>query len=137
MHNAFLGVEPARIEWRPATVLEGSTEQAPLIPYSKTFDDIYFDTRDGVAETDYVFLQSNHLPKRFKTLSQNKFVIVETGFGTGLNFLRTCKLWYELLSERTNPDAQLHFISIEQFPIAPDDLKFMYQTLDIESEFTE
>lgn len=137
MHNAFLGVEPARIEWRPATVLEGSTEQAPLIPYSKTFDDIYFDTRDGVAETDYVFLQSNHLPKRFKTVSQNKFVIVETGFGTGLNFLRTCKLWHELLSERTNPDAQLHFISIEQFPIAPDDLKCMYKTLDIESEFTE
>ncbi|ACV26384.1 tRNA (5-methylaminomethyl-2-thiouridine)(34)-methyltransferase MnmD [Kangiella koreensis] len=137
MHNAFLGVEPARIEWRPAKVREGSTEQAPLIPYSTRFNDIYFDTRDGVAETDYVFLESNHLPKRFKTLNQSEFVIVETGFGTGLNFLRTCKLWHELKNQRANPNAQLSFISIEQYPLAPDDLQKMYQALDIESEFTE
>ncbi|MHC9510938.1 tRNA (5-methylaminomethyl-2-thiouridine)(34)-methyltransferase MnmC2 [Kangiella sp. M94] len=137
MHNAFLGVEPARIEWRPATVLEGSTEQAPLIPYSTQFNDIYFDTRDGIAETDYVFLQSNRLPERFKDLTQNQFIIIETGFGTGLNFLRTCKLWHELEDQRANPNAQLEFISIEQYPIGPDDLQKMYQTLDIESEFTE
>ncbi len=137
MHNAFLGVEPARIEWRPATVLEGSTEQAPLIPYSKTFDDIYFDTRDGVAETDYVFLQSNRLPERFKDLTQHRFVIIETGFGTGLNFLRTCKLWHELKKQRANPNAQLEFISIEQYPIGPGDLQKMYEELAIESEFTE
>lgn len=136
MHNAFLGVEPANIEWRPATVREGSTEHAPLIPYSKQFNDIYFDTCDGIAETDYVFLESNRLPERFESLIQNKFVIVETGFGTGLNFLRTCKLWHELKHRRANPNAQLEFISIEQYPIAPDDLQKMYQTLDIESEFT-
>ncbi|HEY9031809.1 MAG TPA: tRNA (5-methylaminomethyl-2-thiouridine)(34)-methyltransferase MnmD [Kangiella sp.] len=137
MHNAFLGVEPANIEWRPATDREGSTEPATLIPYSKRFNDIYFDTRDGIAETDYVFLKSNRLPERFENLTSDRFVIIETGFGTGLNFLRTCKLWHELDNHKTNPAAQLQFISIEQYPIGPDDLQRMYQALDIESEFTE
>lgn len=135
MHNAFLGVEPASIEWRPAKVQEGSTEQAPLIPYSKKFNDIYFDTRDGIAETDYVFLQSNRLPERFQALTSSSFTIVETGFGTGLNFLRTCNLWQQ--SQSSDSTAQLNFISIEQYPIAPDDLQKMYQALAIESEFTE
>ncbi len=135
MHNAFLGVEPANIEWRPAKVREGSTETPPLIPYSTRFNDIYFDSRDGIAETDYVFLQSNHLPERFQGLTDGNFTIVETGFGTGLNFLRTCNLWQQ--SQSSDSNAQLNFISIEQYPIAPDDLQKMYKALAIESEFTE
>lgn len=134
MHNAFLGVEPANIEWRPAKIREGSTESPPLVPYSTQFNDIYFDSRDGKAETDYVFLEGNKLPQRFEALTEGRFTIVETGFGTGLNFLRTCKLWRETQSESK---AQLNFISIEQYPIAPDDLQKMYLALGVESEFTE
>ena len=135
MHNAFLGVEPANIEWRPAKVREGSTESPPLVPYSTQFNDIYFDSRDGKAETDYVFLEGNNLPQRFAALTEASFTIVETGFGTGLNFLRTCNLWLQNQSSGSN--AQLNFISIEQYPISPDDLRKMYKALGIKSEFTE
>lgn len=134
MHNAFLGVEPANIEWRPAKIREGSTESPPLVPYSKQFNDIYFDSRDGKSETDYVFLDGNKLPQRFEALTEGSFTIVETGFGTGLNLLRTCELW-----RNTQKDSRaiLNFISIEQYPISPDDLQKMYLALGVESEFTE
>lgn len=134
MHNAFLGVEPANIEWRPVKIREGSTESPPLVPYSKQFNDIYFDSRDGKAETDYVFLDGNKLPQRFAALTEGRFTIVETGFGTGLNLLRTCELWRKTQQESK---AVLNFISIEQYPISPDDLQKMYLALGVESEFTE
>lgn len=134
MHNAFLGVEPANIEWRPAKIREGSTESPPLVPYSKQFNDIYFDSRDGKAETDYVFLDGNKLPERFAALTEGSFTIVETGFGTGLNLLRTCELWR---NTQKGSKAVLNFISIEQYPISPDDLQKMYLALGVESEFTE
>ncbi len=83
-------------------------------PISNHFDDIYFSTDNGLAETDYVFLQQNNLPKRFSTLQENEiFTVAETGFGTGLNFLACCALW-----EKTAPKtAQLHFISTEKYPL--------------------
>ncbi|MGC6485537.1 MAG: tRNA (5-methylaminomethyl-2-thiouridine)(34)-methyltransferase MnmD, partial [Candidatus Puniceispirillales bacterium] len=52
---------------------------------SNRFDDIYFSGEDGLAETVCVFLEGNGLPERFK--GRDHFVIAETGFGTGLNFL--------------------------------------------------
>jgi tRNA 5-methylaminomethyl-2-thiouridine biosynthesis bifunctional protein len=87
-------------------------------PYSTQFDDVYFSTnpdnpQQGIAETDYVFLKHNDLAERWRQLRTNTFVIGETGFGTGLNFLCACKLWLE--SAPTN--ARLHFVSIEKYPL--------------------
>jgi tRNA 5-methylaminomethyl-2-thiouridine biosynthesis bifunctional protein len=83
-------------------------------PISNHFDDIYFSTENGLAETNYVFLQQNHLQQRFSNLSENSvFTVAETGFGTGLNFLACCALW-----EQTAPKtAQLHFVSTEKYPL--------------------
>ena len=83
-------------------------------PISNHFDDIYFSTENGLAETNYVFLQQNNLQQRFSNLSENSvFTIAETGFGTGLNFLACCALW-----EQTAPKtAQLHFVSTEKYPL--------------------
>jgi len=87
-------------------------------PYSTQFQDIYFSSDDGLAETDYVFLQGNNLPARFQQLNSKEFTIIETGFGTGLNFLCAAKLWLNLAPK----NARLHFISTEKYPLTLTDL---------------
>lgn len=88
-------------------------------PLSNQFDDVYFSRESGLAETQYVFLQQNQLPERFAKLPMHqRFVIGETGFGTGLNFLCTWRLF-----EQTAPaNAHLHFISVEKYPLITADL---------------
>lgn len=89
-------------------------------PISSQFDDVYFSKDNGLAETDYVFLQANHLSERFGQLpDHSNFVIGETGFGSGLNFLAAWRLW-----QQTAPaTATLHFVSVEAFPLSFDDLQ--------------
>lgn len=102
----------AHIDWQ--TDNAGNT-----VPVSTQFDDVYFSKTGGFAETNYVFLQGNQLPERFANLQANQcFVIGETGFGTGLNFIATCILWQQLAPI----NARLHFISTEKFPLTRTDL---------------
>lgn len=92
-------------------------------PVSDHFDDVYFSNVNGLEETRYVFLQQNHLPQRWVEADQRRFVIGETGFGTGLNFLAVWQ-WFEQF-RREHPDAplkELHFISFEKFPLSKADL---------------
>ncbi|MEA9389119.1 bifunctional tRNA (5-methylaminomethyl-2-thiouridine)(34)-methyltransferase MnmD/FAD-dependent 5-carboxymethylaminomethyl-2-thiouridine(34) oxidoreductase MnmC [Acerihabitans sp. TG2] len=91
-------------------------------PVSRQFDDVYFSDQDGLEETRHVFLAGNALPERFIHHSRPVFIVAETGFGTGLNFLT---LWQAFaVFRRQNPAHQLkrlHFISVEQFPLRVDD----------------
>ncbi len=89
-------------------------------PLSTEFDDIYFSKKNGLEESRYVFLQHNHLKKRFTELREYEtFVVGETGFGTGLNFLACWQLW-----QQHAPDsARLTYISVEKYPLHPDELK--------------
>lgn len=96
-------------------------------PISQLFDDVYFSNQDGLAETRYVFLQGNGLPDRWresKGSELTRFTIAETGFGTGLNFLT---LWqaYDGLRQQAcgNCLPQLHFISVEKYPLRREDLQ--------------
>lgn len=82
-------------------------------PHSNQFDDVYFDKESGLEETRHVFLKNNQLSERWASLQKNAFVIAETGFGTGLNFL--CA-WQAFLVEASS-DKQLHFISVEKYPM--------------------
>lgn len=87
------------------------------LPYSSHFDDIYFSKDNGIAESRYVFLDANRLEQRWQACSV--FTIGETGFGTGLNFLLAWQLW----KKRKNKNhAQLHFVSVEKFPLKKNDL---------------
>jgi tRNA U34 5-methylaminomethyl-2-thiouridine-forming methyltransferase MnmC len=87
------------------------------IPISRRFDDPYYSKASGIDETRHTFINGNDLPQR---LAQTRaFTIAELGFGTGLNFLATCALWDDVSS----PDAQLHFISFEQYPLTSQDLQ--------------
>ncbi|WP_319024725.1 bifunctional tRNA (5-methylaminomethyl-2-thiouridine)(34)-methyltransferase MnmD/FAD-dependent 5-carboxymethylaminomethyl-2-thiouridine(34) oxidoreductase MnmC [Microbulbifer hainanensis] len=98
----------AQIEWRD----DGQ-------PLSRAFADIYFSSASGLGESRYVFLQQNDLPERWAQLPDGAtFTIGETGFGTGLNFLAAWALW----RETAPPGACLHFISVEKYPLHPQDL---------------
>nr|WP_321270127.1 bifunctional tRNA (5-methylaminomethyl-2-thiouridine)(34)-methyltransferase MnmD/FAD-dependent 5-carboxymethylaminomethyl-2-thiouridine(34) oxidoreductase MnmC [uncultured Tolumonas sp.] len=92
-------------------------------PISDSFEDIYFSNNNGLHETQYVFLKQNNLPERWLIHDRDFFVIAETGFGTGLNFLAT---WHAFRHYRkTNPEGKvtrLHFISFEKFPLTKLDL---------------
>lgn len=88
-------------------------------PLSAQFGDVYFSKSNGLLETRHVFLQHNQLESRWRELKPfDQFVIAETGFGSGLNFLAAWQLW-----EQTAPEtAQLHFVSVEKYPLTPADL---------------
>lgn len=92
-------------------------------PHSETFDDIYFSDANGLDETRYVFLQQNGLPERWQQHDRPLFVIGETGFGTGLNFLATWQA-FRRWQQQASPDGaqRLHFISFEKYPLSQTDL---------------
>ena len=95
-------------------------------PMSSDYGDVYFSVDDGLRESEYVFLDHNRLAERFAALENHPsslFTIIETGFGTGLNFSLTLALW-----QRCAPaQARLRYISIEKHPLTLDDLRRAYQ----------
>jgi len=84
-----------------------------MVLRSEQYDDVYFSAQDGLAETRHVFLEGNNLPAAWANCAR-EFVIAETGFGTGLNFLAV----WALFEETAPSEAQLHFISVEKFPLS-------------------
>lgn len=87
-------------------------------PFSKHFNDVYYSSEDGMAESRHVFLSGNNLPQRWTDFDNDTFCIVETGFGTGLNFLLTWLLWQQQAPTQT----RLHYVSVEKFPLSAEDL---------------
>ncbi len=92
-------------------------------PISAAFEDIYFSDGYGLQETHYVFIKNNYLLERWQQWNKASFIIAETGFGTGLNFLVTLKLFKAFrLANPTHPLKYLFFISFEKFPLQKQDL---------------
>lgn len=103
----FPPIQPATIDWQDTT------------PVAVDFDDPYFSRQDGMAESDYVFLQGNRLSERFRTLPAGRtFVIGETGFGTGLNCLLAARHFLAQAPDST----RLQLISVEKHPLRKADL---------------
>jgi tRNA 5-methylaminomethyl-2-thiouridine biosynthesis bifunctional protein len=90
-------------------------------PYSTQFEDVYHSAAGGPAQAREVFLRGNALPQRWA--GRGRFVIVETGFGLGINFLATLQAW------RSDPArcARLHYVAIEKHPFALHDLKVLHE----------
>jgi tRNA 5-methylaminomethyl-2-thiouridine biosynthesis bifunctional protein len=86
------------------------------VPYSPHFGDIYFNPKDGLAETRYVFLEGNNLPNAWQ--HRENFAIGETGFGTGLNFLAAWQCW----DRDAIRSKRLHFVSVEKYPLTRNDM---------------
>lgn len=99
------GVTPAALSWDDGT------------PASQRFGDIYYSRGEGLAEKRHVFLAGCGLPEAWR--GRASFTICELGFGTGLTFLATARLW----AETAAPDARLNYLAVEGHPLAPEDLR--------------
>ncbi|WP_395490512.1 bifunctional tRNA (5-methylaminomethyl-2-thiouridine)(34)-methyltransferase MnmD/FAD-dependent 5-carboxymethylaminomethyl-2-thiouridine(34) oxidoreductase MnmC [Cedecea davisae] len=97
-------------------------------PVARDFDDVYFSNDNGLEETRYVFLGGNHLPERFASHERPLFVVAESGFGTGLNFLTLWQAFDEFCVKHEDAALKrLHFISFEKFPLTSADLALTHQ----------
>lgn len=98
-------IVPARIEW-----------QADGMPFAPAFGDVYHARAGAFAQAREVFLAGNGLPARWR--GRARFVVLETGFGLGNNFLATWAEW--------QADAQrcehLVFVSVEKHPPTAADM---------------
>lgn len=86
------------------------------VPYAPAFDDVYHSADGGLQQARHVFLGGNRLPQRWR--ERERFVILETGFGLGLNFLSTWQAWH---ADAARP-VRLHYVAIEKHPFCADDL---------------
>ena len=111
---------PPKLIWR-----DNST------PVSEEYDDIYFSSEGAISETETVFLKACGLPERWKKLTN--FTICELGFGSGVNFLTTMKMW-----QKTKPkEGRLHYLSIENHPLKRSQLKKILVSLPELKKFGE
>ena len=100
------------------------------VPFSADFDDLYYSAEDGQAESIFVFLEGTDAIKT--AAGRDKFVIGETGFGTGLNFLTTWQAW-----RAEKPKARLFFISAEAIPMCAADLEQAHKAFPKLDELSE
>lgn len=111
---------------------------ATQTPVSTAFDDIYFSTQDGLAESEYVFLQGNNLWQKWQHHSTSHFVIAETGFGTGLNFFTVAQHFQQFRQENPNHTLKrLYFISFEKYPLNTEQLKQVHTYFPQFAKFVE
>jgi len=103
-------VRPSRLEPAPLAFDAAGT------PVSSHYGDIYHAAAGGLAQARHVFLGGNDLPARWR--GRDRFAILETGFGTGLNFLATWQAW------RADParPRRLHYFSVERHPFTAEAL---------------
>ncbi|HNQ03214.1 MAG TPA: bifunctional tRNA (5-methylaminomethyl-2-thiouridine)(34)-methyltransferase MnmD/FAD-dependent 5-carboxymethylaminomethyl-2-thiouridine(34) oxidoreductase MnmC [Thiobacillaceae bacterium] len=92
------------------------TFDAAGTPVSADYGDIYHAAAGGPGQARHVFLGGNDLPRRWA--GRQRFVILENGLGTGLNFLATWAAW------RTDParPSTLHYLAVEKHPFRREDL---------------
>ncbi|APD94543.1 methyltransferase [Alteromonas mediterranea] len=93
-------------------------------PVADHFDDVYFSNDSGIDETQHVFVAGNDLLERWQQWRNPTFVIAETGFGTGLNFLVAMRAFNEFKATNPNhPLKHLYFITTEKFPLPQQDMQ--------------
>ena len=104
-------VDHAELDW-----------EADGTPRSRQFQDVYFSRDGGLAESTYVYLHGNQLPARWPRHFEqhNAFQLFEAGFGTGLNFLLTCRAF---LHQAGSATQKLRYVAAECFPLRRDDLE--------------
>ncbi len=100
----------------PGVPIEHLQFDASGTPVSPRYGDVYASRSGALEQARQVFLGGNDLPSRWA--GREQFVIVETGFGLGINFLATWQAW----REDSGRPRRLHYVSIEQHPVAAGEL---------------
>lgn len=94
------------------------------VPYSPVFDDIYHSASGGLEQARHVFLGGNGLigaAPRWR--GHQRFVVLELGFGTGLNFLATWQAWRD---DPARP-PRLHFVAVEKHPFRGEHMATLHR----------
>lgn len=101
---------------RPATI----DFDADGVARAPEYGDVYHARAGALEQARAVFLQGNGLPERWQ--GRDRFVILETGFGLGHNFLATWQAW------RDDPQRpkRLVFVSVEKHPARKEDVARAY-----------
>jgi len=86
-------------------------------PRSPRYGDIYHSGAGAIGQARHVFLGGNGLPERWR--QTERFTILETGFGLGVNFLAT---WAAFRDDPARP-RRLHFASVEKHPLPRTELR--------------
>lgn len=110
MSSSYQALKPARPDLDSAG-----------LPYSSDYGDIYHAAQGSLAQARHVFLAGNGLPRRWA--GRERFVVCETGFGLGGNFLALWQAW------RADPSRcrRLHVVSLEAHPFTRDGLAAMWR----------
>lgn len=103
-------------------------------PIARDFDDVYFSVEDGLAESRFVFLDGIGGSKEL--VSKPEYTILETGFGTGLNFLMTWQAWREAAMTLSR-SQKMTFISLEAFPLSPEEIRQVLSPWQVLTEMRE
>ena len=99
-------LQPARIDFSDASA-----------PRAIGFDDVYHARAGAFAQARHVFLSGNGLPQRWA--GRDHFVVLETGFGLGHNFLATWAAWRDDGARC----GHLWFLSLDKHPPRLEDLR--------------
>ena len=111
-------INPPQTLWTPLAPL--TLDWRGDAPVARDSGDIFFSPEDGMAESQYVFLEGNRLSERWPAQTTDQpFVIGEIGVGTGLNLCLTLAEW---LTHR-RPGATLHYLGFERAPFRPEDMR--------------
>jgi tRNA 5-methylaminomethyl-2-thiouridine biosynthesis bifunctional protein len=80
-------------------------------PWSDDYGDVYHARAGAMGQAKAVFIAGNGLPARWQ--GRDRFVVLETGFGLGHNFLATWLAW------RQDPMRcqRLFFVSMDRHPV--------------------
>lgn len=86
------------------------------LPFAADYGDRYHPRAGAIEQARHVFLGGNGLPQRWA--GRERFVIAETGFGLGNNFLATWAAW----RADDRRCERLHVLSVELHPPGAKDL---------------
>ena len=95
------------------------------LPYSLLCHEYYFSSQIAIKEACYTYLKHGQLLEKITLLTDNsQLTIAETGFAAALNFLTTVIAWRKA---NKAANVKLNYISIECYPLKPDDLNQILQ----------
>ena len=80
-------------------------------PVSERYGDVYASREGALGQARHVFLGGARCADRWR--GRGQFVILENGFGLGVNFLAAWQAWRD---DPARPQ-RLHFVSVERHPL--------------------
>lgn len=99
------------------------------IPFAPAYDDVYC-SRNGVEQTELVFVAGSELPERFAR--GEDVAVLETGLGLGLNLLATIRAWLA-----AGGGGALSHASVELHPVPVGELRALHAALGTLDAVTE